>query len=91
MEKYINCLINLKLESIKRNSLDSLTFNQLKKVLYSKKWRLYVPDNLSIIANDIKSLTVEEIVDCLTSSDDVLENSVEELKEELEVLGNEKK
>lgn len=90
MEKYVNCLINLKLASIKRNELDNLTFNQLQKVLYNTKWRLYIPDSLSVIANDIESLTVEEIVDYLTSSDDLLEKSVEEFKKELEVLGYEK-
>ncbi len=91
MEKYVNCLINLKLASIKRNELDNLTFNQLQKVLYNTKWRLYIPDSLSVIASDIESLTVEEIVDYLTSSDDLLEKSVEEFKKELEVLGYEKK
>ncbi|HPX32820.1 MAG TPA: hypothetical protein PLT36_04885 [Erysipelotrichaceae bacterium] len=90
MEKYVNCLINLKLASIKRNELDNLTFNQLQKVLYNTKWRLYIPDSLSVIASDIESLTVEEIVDYLTSSDDLLEKSVEEFKKELEVLGYEK-
>jgi hypothetical protein len=90
VEKYVNCLINLKLASIKRNELDNLTFNQLQKVLYNTKWRLYIPDSLSVIASDIESLTVEEIVDYLTSSDDLLEKSVEEFKKELEVLGYEK-
>jgi hypothetical protein len=58
--------------------------------LYNTKWRLYIPDSLSVIASDIESLTVEEIVDYLTSSDDLLEKSVEEFKKELEVLGYEK-
>lgn len=89
MEKYINCLINLKLSSIRRNSLDSLTFKQLQKVLYHTRWRLYVPDSVSEIASDIESLTIEEIVDFLTSSDELLEKSIEEMRKELEVLGYE--
>ncbi|MDI9540586.1 MAG: hypothetical protein QM204_03815 [Bacillota bacterium] len=89
MEKYINCLINLKLNSIKRDSLDSLTFEQLQRVLYHTRWRMYVPDSLSMIASDIETLTVEEIVEFLTSSDDLLERSIEEMRKELEVLGYE--
>ena len=91
MDKYINCLINLKLSSIKRNSLDYFTFNQLKQVLYHTKWKTSIPDNLSIIANDIATLTVEEIVDFLTSSDTLLKKSAVEMKKELEELGYEKK
>lgn len=90
MEKYINCLINLKLASIKRNSLDYLTFKQLQKVLYQTRWRLYVPDSISEIASDIESLTIEEIVKVLTSSDDLLQDSIDKMREELEELGYEK-
>ncbi|HPW53597.1 MAG TPA: hypothetical protein PLI19_05555 [Erysipelotrichaceae bacterium] len=89
MEKYINCLINLKLSSIRRNSLDSLTFDQLKRTLYNTRWRLNVPDSISIIASDIETLTVEEIVNFLTSSDDILEKSIREMRRELEELGYE--
>lgn len=91
MEKYINCLINLKLSSIRRNSLDSLTFDQLKRTLYNTRWRLNVPDSISIIASDIETLTVEEIVNFLTSSDDILEKSIREMRRELEELGYEEK
>jgi hypothetical protein len=87
MEKYIVCLLNLKLASIKRNSLDSLTFKQLQYVLYNTKWKLQIPESISVIASDIETLKVEEIVDFLTGTDDVLKKSVDEMRKELEVLG----
>ena len=61
MEKEITFLLNMKLYELKRNHMPSLTFQQLRGVLYSTRWLKGVPARLNEMARDISSLSFEEV------------------------------
>ncbi len=87
MDKYIDFLLNVKLTKFKRENLESLTYKQLRKVMYSTKWILKMPTSLSQIASDIDSLTFNEVAEFLMNNNSV-EETVAALTQELEDTEN---
>jgi len=84
MDKQINFLLHIKLNSLKRDGLDSLTFKQLKRVIYETKWLLAIPHSVSEIAKDINDLTINEVAKYLTVNDQALVKGMKELNDAFE-------
>lgn len=81
MEQQINFLLHIKLQSLKREGLEPLTYKQLKRVIYQTKWLLQVPSSISQIADDIESLTISEVAKYLTVHDEQLQKEISKLQE----------
>ncbi len=89
--KEIRFLLQLKLSSLKRNSLDTLTYIQIERTVYNTCWKKQVPLHLNEIARDINSLTADDIVNYLTRENLVTRFDLSELASSLEGDKNEKK
>lgn len=62
----VRFLINLKLASLQREKLSTITYDQLVQTLTATRWAKGRPLHLNVIAKDISDLTVEDIVNYLT-------------------------
>lgn len=57
------CLaIYLKLSQLKRNKLDTLTYEHILSVLFYQKWNTSLPSSIHVAIKDIMELNAEEIV-----------------------------
>ena len=83
-EKTIEFLLQLKLENLQRNHLATLTYDQVRKTIYNTKWQGKVPAHLCHIAQDIKDLTVEDVVNYLTMENITSKQDLAELVSEFE-------
>ncbi len=59
-------LIELKTNQFKRNSLSTLTYKQVENTLENTKWKDGKPSHLCYIAQDINTLTIDEVIEYLT-------------------------
>ena len=82
--KEINFLLHIKYNSLTRNQLHYLSFQQFKKMVYNSKWMLAVPDHISKIASDINSITVDEVIDYVVGNGDKLQDSIDKMSKEFE-------
>ena len=83
MDKYVNFLLNIKLNELRRNHIESLTYQQLLGVLNQGKWLIARPTNLSAIARDINSVTIDEVVDFIAGDNTKLTEDFEKMSNEL--------
>lgn len=83
-------LIDLKLKKLQRSSMTRISRNELLKTLDGTKWAAGRPQHLSVIAEDISALTIEDIVKYLTKESWVSKYSLADLTGSIEGEGNEK-
>ena len=84
MDREINFLLHIKYNSLTRNQLHYLSFQQFKQMVYNSKWMLAVPDHISKIASDINSITVDEVIDYVVGNGDKLQDSIDKMSKEFE-------
>jgi len=65
-EENIRFLIELKVMKLRRNSVSSVTYEQVRNTLYGDLWKERIPNHLNAVCNDIATLSVEKIVDHVT-------------------------
>jgi len=84
IDETIAFLLQLKLESLQRNHLATLTYEQVSKTIYNTKWQGGVPAHLNRIAQDINEITVEDVVNYLTKENITTRKPLEQLVSEFE-------
>jgi len=62
----IKFLINTKLSEFQRNNVVSINYADIEKTLMATKWKDGIPEHISMVAQDIHNLTLDEVIDTVS-------------------------
>jgi len=65
-EQQLKFLIETKVNKLRREQSSAITCDQVEQTLMNSKWQGKIPAHLSVVASDIDTLTVEDVVNYIT-------------------------